>query len=407
MLLMKITLGISYAVFTIALFMVLAGISLFFYFLLRKKSFCSPTRNRRNNQNIKRWKRGRRNSLILLLVGDLLLGSVWVWRTNAFREESEGGIKTEESAASGDIQDIEVIASEFRELQHNVPYTKWEEIVRENLDFVYYAPEKETKEYQNHNRDLLFTQTEMWSSQRIQDLLTDFAEYFVEPTHTLDEIDTIIGTSEDKADNTAEIHKEEVVLYLGDSVEDLGRESICQAGRASQEVVDCLYREKGADVKEILLYAALAVELYRYALHMPSESMTSRNKYDEFILYRMGMLYVTLAYCDALTGNNGSAYTSEYDHFLLEAESLFALASVNSAGEEGMAESQIYHVNYYRGQVLFRLYDHMNRNSVRESAIKCLQNYLGNRDKIPMAYQLSSAERDCRNMLEILQGISE
>ncbi len=405
---MKIVLGISYGVFVIALFMVLVGISLFFYFLFAKKSFCSPTKNRKNDRNIKRWRKGFRRSLILLLVG---VGMLWVsWQTKAFLKEREGSVPTGENAASGEEQDIKVIASEFGELQPNVTYTKWEEIVRENLDFAFYKPEKETKEYQNHNKELLLIQMEIPSPQRIQDLLTDFAEYFVEPTRTLEEIDALILTSENKAGVSAEIHKEEVMLYLGDSLENLDRARICQAGRASQEVVDCLYKEDGRNVKEILLYAALALELYRYALHMPSEGMTSRNKYDEFLLYRMGMLYETLAFCDILAiSNNGDTYTytSEYDHFLLEAESLFALASVTGAGKEGIDKSQIYYVDYYRGQVLFRLFVHMNRNDVRESAIECLQNFLEDKGKIPEAYQLPNAAKDCKNMLEILQEILE
>lgn len=401
MLYLKIASIIIYAVFVIALFMVIVGSLLSFFYLFTKNNFCSPEKNKRNNRNIKRWKRGIRISLGILFMGSMLLGIVW--QTNAFHKEDIGSNETEENVASVDIQDTELIANEFRELQQEVPYTKWEEIIRENLDFAFYGSEKGMKDYHNHNTELLLMQFGTPSVQRIQDLMTDYAEYFVEPKHTLGEINAIIISPENTEDIITDIHKEEVVLYLGDFLENLNRESVCQAGRAAHEVVDCLWSRKDADVKDIILYAAVAIELYRYALHLPSENMKSRNKYDEFILYRMGMLYETLAYCELLTGNANSAYTSVYDHFLLEAESLFALATVTGAGKDGIQESQIYHVDYYRGQVLFRLYEHMDRYDVRDLAIECIQNYQRDTDDIPKKYQLRNAEQDCINMLEILQ----
>lgn len=383
--------------FLLAGVMIAAGVGGCRRLLLEERDFNKSWRIYGVRPDFGQWKKRNRINIVLIVMGVMLLAACIFF---GLKHVSVGDVPQGEndSATVTDDQYIGNISAEFGEMQPNMNYTKWEGIIVENLEFSIYETDKSLAAYENINGNILLTQDGMSSVEKIHVLYEKNADFFAEPTQTLNEINQFMSEQKDRKSIGVEIHKEEVMLYAGDIMgreDDLSREKIYQAGRAAQDVVDCLCRDPEADVKEIILYAALAKEYYAYALTMPVSNMKRLSRYNEYIFYRMGMLYDKLADYGAL---------KEYrEHFLLEAGSLYALSTTTGMGKEGMSQNHIYNVDFFRGRVLYYLYD-MGWNDEGETARECIENFLKIKDEIPAEFQLSGVETSCDFILSRLGG---
>lgn len=366
------------------------------YRILIEKRKANRIRGKRDvNPNYKQWrKKERRNNLIIGAGIIILVLSLFITP-----HQSSKKVKVQIGSGETDVvinQYIETISAEFGELHPNNCKTKWEIILDENLGAILYGTNESSQDYESTNGNMLLSQDRLSIVERIHALYENNAGLLVTPMYTLEEINKILETQGDEKSNIAEIHKQEVILYAGDIMgreNSICRESVCQAGRAAHEVVNCLCQESEADVREIIFYAALAKEYYEFAIGMPIDDMKSVNRYDEYILYRMGMLFDKLAEVETLIGYR--------EHFLFEAASFYALASDTGMGKNGMSQNHIYNVDFFRGRVLYYLYD-IGREGEGECAKECIENFLSVKDEIPTEFRLPGVETSCEYILKRL-----
>lgn len=382
----------------LAVAVAVAGVIGCFCLLQEKRKFNTNRWKAHNHQpNIKRWKKKKIANIVLIMLGIILFLYCEVsiiWNNLFFDVVSQN----KEDMNVANSQYINTIKREFGELCSNETSTKWENILAENLCYSIYGADINLVEYENHIRNMMLQNGDE-ALERIHYMFENYAAYLeIHPEHTLIQINQIIKEQANGEDVSVEVHKEEVILYAGDIKDKAGhlsRGKVYQAGRAAQEVVNCLCRDSEADIKEIILYAALAKEYYTYAMTLPTENMTSASQYNEYILYRAGMLYDTLAEYRIL---------KEYrEHFLLGAASFFALSSTIGMGKEGMNRNHIYNVDYFRGRDLYYLYG-MGHQSEGETAKECIKNFLMIKDKIPPKFRLHNVEVYCDFILE---GLNE
>lgn len=343
------------------------------------------------------WGKKKRRNYLTMGKG-LILGVFSVIFALYLFSDGDSIPQTESSVTDTEInQYLNTISAEFGELRPNDCKTKWEDILDKNLGANQYGSDKSVFDYETFNGDILLLQNNRaTTAERIHNLYKNNAAFVIEPEYLLSEINNIIKNAEDIKSINIEIHKQEIILYAGDIFgreDSISRASIYQAGRAAHDVVNCLCQETEIDVREIIFYAALAKEYYGFAIGMPINGMKSVNRYDEYILYRMGMLFDTLAKVEKL---------KEYhEHFLLEAASFYALASETGEGRDGMSENHIYNVDYYRGCVLYHLYN-LGREDQKECIVKYIENYLEIKNTIPVEFRVSNAEENCEYILKRL-----
>ncbi|MFG6357011.1 MAG: hypothetical protein K1W26_09365 [Acetatifactor sp.] len=366
--------------------------------LLMKRKANSKNKKHDASLNDKEWRKKKKIYCFIIGTGFIFLMPSLIFVSQLFFEKDDTPqIESNETDVERN-QYTNILSAEFGELRPNDRKTKWENILDSNLGADQYGGDKSSSDYEISNGNILVSQDKLPIAEEIHALYENNAGYVIEPEYSLSEINQIIANAEDKKDIDVEFHKQEVILYAGDIFgreNSISRESICQAGRAAHDVVNCLCQDSETDVREIIFYAALAKKYYDFAIGMPINEMKSVNRYDEYVLYRMGMLFDKLAGVEKLKDYR--------EHFLLEAASFYALASETGEGREGMSDNHIFNVDFFRGRVLYYLYN-LGREDEKECAIECIENFLDVKDRIPEEFRLSGVEISCEHILKRLKG---
>lgn len=368
---------------------------------------CAKFSKKGKRMHLDKWKVNRH---LWGAVCGIIIGAIFFVETYLINAQQRAvSTATEENPLSEFLAD-ESVAAEFGELRQNEEYTKWERLLREELGFGEYEKGKKCIYYHKANRKAL--KDEYPSLDDIDRIFEEYSEYIPELTYTQDEI---ISSYAGKSEVGIDIHKQEVVFYRQETTKNPTRGNAYQAGRAAQDVVDGLCKDENANIKEIILYAALAVDYYLLSMHLPDSALPEDNVSDKYTVYRIGMVYSTLAQCEDLTRDD-SQYTEYYEFFLLKAEGFYHLVlesaevleadtesdpdaeQVEDIGLDELLQEKVYHVKYYRGQEAYRLSEYLAHSEAKEVAQKYIREYLDEMEYIPEAYRLPNAEKDCENM---------
>lgn len=337
-----------------------------------------------------------KNTKIKLLVW-LCFGIVNIVFANLSIRNTKHEITIDDTnSANNSVNNSEI---KFFTIENNEEYTVWDQLLLNDLKYSFFESEIE---FASENQDIIGdyhgeTTNYLLSQQKnideIDSMITNFEGLLPEVEMTLNEINDIINSYDDKSKVPVEIYMQELALRIEMTKNNLTKDNAYQTGRAAHDVVKGISSDGLVCNKELLFFSALSFDFYILSIPLQEGEISN-----EYILYRCGMLFLDLADCKEFTQEMEEKQKSNYlQHFYLMAEAFFS--QIIETDIETLISEGIDHMYYYYGFTIYRLVQKYKYENIAPIAITYLQEY----KELPGKIIKSNYVEQCEYMIKYLQ----
>ncbi|MBQ7066870.1 MAG: hypothetical protein IJN92_08595 [Lachnospiraceae bacterium] len=275
-------------------------------------------------------------------------------------------------------------------------FTIWERLLNNDLLFSYYKEKVDGLSQQSIETfyQNLIANCNNFSEVDFEQLAEDI-EYFIsigilpEPTETIYELNSAISSYEDPMLVPIELYQKELIVRVRRQKKYPSKTNLYQAARASDDILEILRRSKLCSYEDLLLYPALAVDLYTLSLSYDSTENKSK---DSYMNYRSAVLFIAI-FSETSNMNEPIELKSIQEHALLSSYSFLNYGIQHN--DESI--TQLPDVEYYMAYTLYFLISKYSYSEhFYEECAKYASAYLKSSDA------KEKYTKSCRDILEYL-----